>query len=294
MSHDYERGQVVESVLERIDPTKAGVQKWNDLDLVQISSHLQTATLFGDEPVAIIENAESITKSDGIDLEKLFPKDFGYLIFSAKSKCAFSSAVETAGVVLDLLTEKPWEKEKRIQQTLEQVVAIAGKTMASNAWETLFEGQDVEEGILEREIEKLLCYTGDRRHISVEDVETICKPNKTYAIWQTAEQVIWEGQGFLEEAHFHVLVPALRSQLQLGLKITTLISENATREEWAAALPRVFPKTLEKRTRDAGRLGVRYFKRGLETLFEIELKSRSGAQNLKALLDFFHCTLYAG
>ncbi len=291
VSHDYERGEIVHEILPFLSPEGGNLQKWNELDLLSLGSHLQTSSLFGDEPIAWLENAEAITKAQGAELEKLFPRDYGYLIFSAKSKCAWSSCVEEAGTVLDLLTEKPWEKEKRIQQTLEQFTRIIGKTIAPNALSALLETQDVEEGILEREIEKLGCYTGDRLHITIEDVEAICPPNRAFAVWQTAEQVVWEGKGILEEAHFHALIPALRSQLQLGLKIATLLAENASREEWSTALPKVFPKTLEKRMRDASRLGVRYFARGLETLFEIELKSRTGSQHLGALLDFFHCSL---
>ena len=291
VSHDYERAEIVNALLPMISPTGENVQKWNEVDLVSLGSHLQTSSLFGDEPIAWLDNAESVTKAQGTALEKLFPRDFGYLICSAKSKCAWSSCVEEAGVVLDLLTEKPWEKEKRIQQTLEQYAHKLGKTIASNALSALLETQDLEEGILEREIEKLSCYTGDRLHITVEDVEAICPPNRAFAVWQTAEQVVWERKGSLEEAHFHALIPALRSQLQLGLKIATLLAENASREEWSATLPKVFPKTLEKRTRDASQLGIRYFARGLETLFDIELKSRTGSQHLGALLDFFHCSL---
>ncbi len=292
VAHDYERSQIIDEILHLIGQSKENVQKWTEFDPVSVGNHLQTSSLLGDEPIALIENAEAIAKGDGIVLEKLFPKDFGYLICSAKSKCQVSEKVDAVGVVLDLLTEKPWDREKRIQQVLEHLVHRSGKTIAQNALSALMERQDVEEGILEREIEKVICYTGDRLHISAEDVEAICNPNRTYAVWQTAEKVVWEGQGVLEEAHFHALIPGLRSQLQLGLKIATLLAENAPQERWAAALPKVFPKTLEKRTRDASRFGIEYFRRGLETLFEIELASRtSSSQHLGALLDMFHCSL---
>jgi hypothetical protein len=66
---------------------------------------------------------------------------------------------------------------------------------------------------------------------------------------------------------------------------------NASREEWNKALPKVFPKTLEKRTNQAQRLGSRYFSKGLIELFDIELKSRTGANQYGALLDLFRSKL---
>ena len=290
---DYERAQIIEELLQLITPGREHVQRWTEPDLVALQNHLQAPNLFGDEPVAVVEGSEGIVKADAAQFERLFPHDFGILIFGAASKSSLLTAVEAKGVVLDLLVEKSWDREKRIQQTLDAFVRAHGKTIASNALTQLMDSQDLDEGILTREVEKLLSYTGDRLHIGVEDVHAVCPSHRSYAVWQTAEKVVWEGQGRLLEAHFHALVPALRSQLQLGLKIATLLAENASPEEWSEKLPKVFPKTLEKRTRDAHRLGASYFMRGLEIIFDIELQSRTGSQNLGALLDFFHCALYS-
>jgi DNA polymerase III delta subunit len=173
------------------------------------------------------------------------------------------------------------------------LVHQAGKSASQAVLQSLMERQDLDEGIIVREMEKLINYTGDQARISEEDVKAICGSNQSYAVWQSAEKVVFEGTGRLDEDYFHALVPALRAQLQQGLKMATLLAENAPQEAWQKALPKVFPKTLEKRTKDAARLGVRYFVRGLETLFTVELKSRTGSNQLGALLDFFQCSLYS-
>ena len=291
-SQDFERCEVVKDIIQKIGGSQDAVQKWAQLDLRELGNHLQTATLFEKEPIAVLENAEGISKADFPFLERLFPKDFGYLICSAKAKSLLSEKIESVGVVLDLLGEKPWEKEKRIQQTLEQLVLQCGKTITQNALQLLIESQDLDEGIIVREMEKLIDYTDGKSRIDIEDVRAICGVNQSYAVWQSAEKVVFEGTGRLEEDYFHILIPALRSQLQQGLKMAILLAENAPQEAWMAALPKVFPKTLEKRTKDAARLGVRYFVRGLETLFLVELTSRKGSHQLGALLDFFQCSLY--
>jgi DNA polymerase-3 subunit delta len=287
--HDYERNEVCEALLKYL-PDGHFLDRFagSGLDVKALCNHLESSHLFGGEPVAIIEDAEKIPKGA---LQSILPLSYGYLILSAKGKSTLSDLIEKDGAVLDLLNEKPWEKEKRIQSQLEAKVRSTGKTIAHDALSLLFERQDLDSGLLEREIDKLICYTGDRLQIQSADVHAISTSSRSFALWQTAESLIWEGAGTIDDTHFHSLVPALRAQLQLGLKIASLLDMNASREEWNKALPKVFPKTLEKRTNQAQRLGSRYFSKGLIELFDIELKSRTGANQYGALLDLFRSKL---
>lgn len=289
MPHDYERREICEALLRYL-PSNTSLERFSGvgLDVKVLFDHLDTNSLFGGEPVALIEDAEKISKNA---LQSLFPLSYGYLILAAKGKSTLMDLVEKEGIVLDLLNEKPWEKEKRIQSQLELKVRSTGKTIAPDALALLLERQDLDAGLLEREIDKLICYTGDRLQIQRNDVLAISTSSRSFALWQTAESLIWEGAGEADEDHFHSLVPALRAQLQLGLKISSLLSSNASRDEWTKALPKVFPKTLEKRTAQAERLGSRYFTNGLIELFDIELKSRTGANQYGALLDLFRIKL---
>lgn len=293
LAQDYERQQIFNEILRYVLTPDCSMLRWSgaDLNFSSIYDHLKTPSLFGGEPVALLDEAEKISKSQISELQKLLSLTFGYLIIGSRSKSFLSETVEKEGVVLDLLGEKPWERERRIQQQLEQAVKNAGKSVSSEALSLLLERHDLDAGVLEREIEKAICYVGERAYIDVNDIEAICSSNKSFALWQTAEQIVWEGIGAPNEDFFHSLIPALRAQLQLGLKIASLLDSDASREEWNEALPKIYPRTLEKRTPMAQRLGVRYFIRGLETLFDIELSSRTGSQRYGALLDFFRCKL---
>lgn len=290
MPHDYERTEICESILNYLLTPDHLLERYSGsgLDVKALFDHLQTHTLLGGEPIALIDDAEKIPKGA---LQGLFPLQFGYLILASKGKSPLSEVVEKEGVVLDLLNEKPWEKEKRITAQLEARVKNAGKTIAPDALALLFERQDMDAGNLEREIDKLICYTGDRVHINGNDIQAICTTSRSFALWQTAESLIWEGVGNADETQFHALIPALRAQLQLGAKISSLLAANASTEEWTKALPKVFPKTLEKRTSQASRLGGSYFTRGLIALYDIELRSRSSSTAYGALLDLFRAKL---
>lgn len=289
MPHDYERREICESLLRYL-PANSSLERFSGvgLDLKGLFDHLTTTSLFGGEPVALIEDAEKIPKNA---LQSLFPLSYGYLILAAKGKSVLLDVVEKEGIVLDLLNEKPWEKEKRIQAQLESKVRSTGKTITPDALTFLLERQDLDVGLLEREIDKLICYTGDRLQIQRTDILAISSSSRSFALWQTAESIIWEGTGVADEDYFHSLIPALRAQLQLGLKISSLLSSSASRDEWSKALPKVFPKTLEKRTAQAQRFGTHYFTKGLIELFDIELKSRTGASQYGALLDLFRIKL---
>ena len=291
---EYERTEVIETLSQMLQASGTIAQRFSGqgLELKELSDHLHSSSLFGGEPLAIIDDAEKIVKANVNSLSQVFPHSFGYLIFAAKSKSPLSDTVEKEGVVLDLVSEKSWEKERRIEQQLDARVKQAGKLFGSGALRFLLDRIDLDVGLLEREIDKLICYIGDRPRIETSYIEAIAASNRSFTIWQTAEEWIWEGTGRTDELLFHPLIPALRAQLQLGLKIATLLQENASRDEWAQALPKIFPKTLEKRTTQAQQLGSLYFKRGLQALFDIELRSRTGSTSYGALLDLFRAKIH--
>jgi len=106
--------------------------------------------------------------------------------------------------------------------------------------------------------------------------------------------VIWERGEFppLDGTSFHGLIPALRNQLQLGLTLSTLIEERCPSDQWSKYLPKLWPKTLEKRSSQAARMGSSYFKKGLSKLLEVELLSRTNSTQYRALLDLFKAQIY--
>lgn len=246
-------------------------------------------TLFGSEPAVLVDEVEKLDKKEQQMLAAHLPAA-GYLLLGARKKIPLASAVEKEGVILDLSEEKPWDKEKRIAEQLFEKVNRAGKRLASDVPALLFERIGTDPAMLDREIEKLLCFIGERPTIERSDVFRCCPVTTTHTLWQIAEEVVW-GEGKLppDPNLFHALLPALRSQLQLGAKIASL----SPREEWSQYLPKVWPKTLEKRRRSVERLGAAYFQKGLRLLFEVELLSRTGSNQFAPLLDLFRMSLHA-
>jgi DNA polymerase-3 subunit delta len=293
---DYERGAALKMILAYFKERSPVFLNGADAVFSSISDALLSPSLFGGEPLIVLDEAEKMGKKELQALADLVVQAplHATLLSGARSKTPLSAAFEKVGVVFDMADEKPWDKEKRLAYRMVERVHSAGKRLASDAVPLLFERLGPDLALMESEIDKLICFVGEKPTIERSDVFRISASSRKSTLWQMAEEIVWDGAAAgLDSESFYGLVPALRSQLQLGLKLTELIAANSPREEWNVFLPRLWPKVLEKRQVDAQKLGAHFFQRGLETLFQIELLSRSGNPKEGALLDFFRISLHA-
>lgn len=283
---DFERAKAIDLVLPFLHtaPTRLSA---NECALRDCFDAMQNGNLFGDT-VVVLDEVEKFSKKETQLLADGLRNASGFVILGARSKVApIAAFVEKEGIVLDLLEEKPWDKEKRLQAALSMRADSTGKKLDPNAAALLLERIGPEPALLESEIDKLICYVGEKPVILCEDVLAMSSASNRATLWQMAEEVIWEKGDVLDASQFHALLPALRSQLHVGLSLATLIEEGRPSSEWGQFLPKMWPKTLEKRSSQAARLGSAYFRKGLAKLFEIELLSRSDSTQYEALLSLF-------
>jgi len=298
VADDHERIKTLDSILSYLlTPEASPVHfKGGDLELRDLFDALQSPPLFGGEPLVILDEAEKIPKKNlqllSDQMAAYSGKAGGYLLIGARSKISLAAPIEKEGIVFDLTDEKPWDKEKRLAEELSDRAKNAGKRLLPDAVQLMFERLDKDAALLKNEIDKLICYVGEKTTISREDVLQISAANRTASHWQMAEEIIWEGGSpSLDPNSFHSLLPALRSQLHLGMTLATLIEEQYPAEKWNSFLPKLWPKTLEKRSAQAAQFGSRYFSKGLEKIFEIEQLSRSGSTQYAALIDLLRVHL---
>jgi DNA polymerase III subunit delta len=292
---DFERSRVLDSILSCLHAQDVVRMSGNDLELRDFFDALQSPPLLGGDPILVMDEVEKVGKKQlQLIADSLSQVGAGYLLFGSRTKTAvLANAVEKEGVVLDLTDEKPWDKEKRLAEELGERAKNAGKRLAPDAATLLFDRLEKDAALLEKEIDKLICYVGERPAITREDVLSVSAMNRTSTLWQTAEEVVWEkgSVATVDSTSFHGLIPALRGQLHLGLTLATLIEAKCPYEKWGGFLPKLWPKTLEKRSSQAAELGSTYFQKGLEKLFEIELLSRNNSSQYGALIDLFRAQL---
>lgn len=292
LTSDEEEKKGIETHLLSLLPEKKPSfrAKTEDVSIEKVLDPFLSFSLFEERPIVILEEIETMQSKDAEIFKKFLKKkiDRGFLICTARSKTSLSSHFEKIGVVLDLLDEKPWDRDKRVADQLIQKAQKLGKTISARAFSLFLEQVGKESSILHRELEKLITYVGDRSLIDEKDVMTVTSFLKAKTIWQMAEELVFEQKiPVSSEFGFSAMVAPIRSQLQLGKKMAELIASNIPFSEWNSYLPKIFPKTLEKRALQVRKLGASYFDKALIHLFSLELLSRHGQSHEEALLTLF-------
>lgn len=294
IADNHERSQVLQSLVQKTLPPDCSLQRFSpDLECHELFDALQSPSLFGGDAVVLLDECEELKKKDVEKLSGFLEKNAlcGYLFLGSKGKTPLSKIVEKVGVVLDMTEEKPWDKEKRLAESLSEIAKKEGKRLSPDAIPLLFERLGMDISLLTQEIFKLSCYVGDRLTIERSDIFRISSTTSSHTLWQMAEEIVWEGRGSFDASMFPGIIFSLRPQLQLGLKITTLLEDGIPLQEWTPYFPKMWPRTLEKRKEQAVRKGASYFKNGLEMLFKIESLSRTGSVQPEALFDLFRTSL---
>lgn len=294
LADDCERSQVLQLLAQKVLPQDGMPQRFSpDCECRDLFDALQSPSLFGGDAVVLLDGCEALKKKDCEKISEFLEKSplCGYLLLGSRGKTPLAKIVEKMGVTLDMSEEKPWDKEKRLTETVSDIAKKEGKRLSPDAIPLLFERLGMDIAMLTQEIFKLACYVGDRLTIERSDIFQMCAPTSNSTLWQMAEEIIWEGGGSFDPSIFPGIIFSLRPQLQLGLKITTLLEEGVPPQEWTAYFPKMWPRTLEKRKEQAERKGSFYFKNGLDMLFKIESLSRTSSIQPEALFDLFRTTL---
>ena len=184
-------------------------------------------------------------------------------------------------ITLDLSKEKPWDREKRLCQQLIQKASGEGKQLERPALDYLMQAIGPEWGLLTSELEKLICFVGERPKIDLQAARSLVRPSKQQNNWQLAEKCIWERQfpSHVESSDFPMLLGALRYQLELGLVLAT------DPENVPSRFPKVRPRTLANLQNY--HLPASYFERGLLALYAAEKQFKNGISNAMLCLELF-------
>ena len=296
----YERGSLLDYILCYLPhPNAFSVFRFAgaETDSGQIITALASPSLFGGKPLVIIDDIAALKKEALTELLDFirFPFD-GYLVMGAAGRqpvLAICREVEKLGIVIDIMYEKPWEKESRLTDFMAQECARARKSADMAALAKLLELIGPDMSALFREIGKLVAYTGERARITVEDVLALCGSAQQITVWQVAEELVWhrrlQASDEWDAPFFHSLIAALRYQLQLGLKIAAFAESGKPFKDVEKHFVKIHPKSFARKREIAEKLGTGYFKKGLNNLLAIDLLSKNSAVSLPALLTLFFC-----
>lgn len=303
---DFERFRIIENIICYFPRNNAfSVSRYTSerVSIKEIVNNLDSPSLLGGEPIIVLDEIDNYNRKDILDLVNYLKDNLLHCYFvlasrDKKSILTLLSEVDKRGVVLDLTAEKPWEKQGRLATFIVERCAQAKKSISNEAKEAilLFVGSDMSS--VEKEIEKVIIYVGEKHIIEKEDVLSICSNVNTATVWQMAEAIVWSGspfsvnlekEGSIDSTFFNSLLAALRYNLQEGLKLASALEANVNLPQ---LFPSLRPNVLKKRSEVASVCGSLFFKKMLEKLFEIDSLSKQGNVSLLALLDYFRAKLF--
>jgi DNA polymerase-3 subunit delta len=285
---DYERRLMMNQIISFIkDPSirRAGE---GEIPL----DELRSPSLFGGMPVVIIE---SPAKDEALLDYLTHPRRDALLLIGATSGKTISDFYPKGKkemIVLDLLDEKPWEKQRRMGEWIQKKTKDLGLKISSDVVMFLLEHVSTDMPALSQEIDKLHCFLGDRKEITLSDVKTMCSLKTLSTSWQLAEGLVWgkprvPAEYKSDPSFLFMFIGQVRYHLQIGYAIANLVDKRVPPTEISNRLPSIKPYILEKHLAPARTKGSRYFKKGLEALFELEFALKSSALDTSILFDRF-------
>lgn len=271
----------------------------SQLEEETLATALYSGSLFSKSRVIWIQQAEKLKKNIQEFLEKYFvhPAPFQYLLLSAshwQKNTSFYKAAEKEGIILEFTEIKPWEKEKRLVEWVNKQVTAARKLISFQVCQSLVKRIGHDQVMLAQELEKLICYCGDKKEITLHDVEAICPRLQVDSIWQLGEALfrrdtaaaLQMAQAFLLEGQ--ALLPLLRqirSQFQTEYQICLLLAQGKQTQDITQEFPYMKGQILDRHVRQAQQYGLEAFKQGLLALDAAEMQAKNSSIDDNILIE---------
>lgn len=260
-----------------------------------IFTELETLSFLEPYKAVHIQEVQALKKHTLERLENFFAKPPSglYIVLSGsdlKSHPAFFKKVEKHGIVLEV-NEKPWEKEKNTQEWLIKEAEKQEKILLPNASQLLVKALGCDAILLLAELNKVICYVGERKEIAVDDVRAIASFTHQENSFQLADAIFKRNapqafriaKGILsQETPFFVLLRQIRTQFQTAYQIISLQGQSSLKEEF----PHLKETAIERYYSQAKEYGYSHFIDALRIIDQIEFMAKNGEDRYDFLSDF--------
>ncbi len=180
---EFERNKIVENILCYLPHNSFfsvnKLFKENISSFQEVIQLLNGFSLFGGKEIIIVNDIDLFNKKEIQLLITHLKKNplLGFLILTAKSKknlLTLLGEVDKKGIVLDLSSEKSWDREKRLKNLIIERCAQAKKTISESAKELIISKVGSDMASIENEMSKVVLYVGEKNSIEKEDVLRVC------------------------------------------------------------------------------------------------------------------------
>jgi DNA polymerase III subunit delta len=288
---EYEKRMWTELLTKLLQGAQLTRYDATEVSPMMIQDEVRAPSLFGGKRMIYIDQIDKV-KPIGPFLDLLsHPAPDVVLIFAASSAKPVAELYQKGKkdlVAVDLSDEKPWDKERRLQQWIQDEARKEGKQLSSEVAAELVRHLGTDLATLHQELKKLITFASEKNILEKKDIEAICGAKDLTTGWQLAETLVWKGPVSLKDkmGDLGFVFPFLgqvRYHLQLGAQIADLI------ERKTPDLKKHFPsvRNLEKFIPIATQRGSRFFLQGLLHLYDFELTAKSAPLDLGIAFDLF-------
>lgn len=274
------------------------VYEASKLNVQDLTEELGALPFLSEKRVILIENAENLSKTDTLALEKYFTQlnPTLCLIISASAinrGANFYKKLEKAGIILDIAEEKSWEKEKSLKSWIIGKVQQEKKRISQEAIALLQKQIGTDQLSLHQELEKLFCFVEDEE-ITVQHIAEITTSMTTETGWQLASAIFSRNaneafsiaDGLLNSGTpLLALIRQLRSSVQTDYQICTILDSGGTDAEITAEFPYMKGRILENHIQAARNYGSARFKKALLKIDETESMAKNSLCSDDVLLQ---------
>lgn len=265
----------------------------------ELLQELHTLSFFAPKRALVVNNADKLPKAVQEQLEGYFqqPNPAICLILSASAinhATNFYKKGEKLGVVVEFAEEKPWEKEKSVKEWVHTLAANEGKAIDGQAAQLLVKQIGTDQSFIFQEMQKLVCYVGDRKEISLADVGAVCCQMNVENGWQLGEAIFKRdaagalriSKALLEEGTAVIaLIRQIRSQTQTHFQICSLLAQGGGAAEVSRQFPYMRGQILDKNMQSAQSYGMPRFKKAMLKIDEMELLAKNSAISPELLME---------
>ncbi|PJD95953.1 MAG: DNA polymerase III subunit delta [Parachlamydia sp.] len=267
--------------------------------LQELVNELSSGDMFTPRRIVLIQHLEGLKKAQKEHLENYFanPAPNICVICSAVSfnrGTTFYKKAEKAGVIFDVEEKKPWELEKLWIEQVAAAIQAEGKTIEHGAAHLLVKQVGSSSALLHQEIEKLMCYGGNRAAVTVKDIQAVCVKASLETIWQLGDAIFQReaalalriGLALLEEGTpFLILLRQIRSQFQTKFQLCSIHASGGTLADITAQFPYMKGAVLDKNLAMAREYGLARFKQGMILIDAFELEAKNGSADSAYLAE---------
>jgi DNA polymerase-3 subunit delta len=258
---------------------------------------LANRSLFAKKQLLHLGNCEKLSKALGASLEKILSQTHAFIVLTGETlsrNSTFYKELEKRGVILDLVEEKPWERERALAEWLAMRAAKSNQTIAPDAMSLLTSGASGSFALLASEWDKLQNYADGRKIITLADVKAVCILTPQDNTWQLGEALLQRDAASAQKAAHRSLsqghalfsiLRQLRHQFMTALHVLSFC-EAGEQEKIASKYPYLKGGFLEKQLSAAQRYGKESLAQAIAVIDAAEFKAKDGWDDPHTLLTF--------